>query len=52
MKECRTAEEAEAVIYQALIDKACKILGLDESEKTVIDFMYLFGVDSLIALEI
>jgi len=51
-EKCGSLEEAGAVISEALKAKLCKILGLDEKEKSVHDRMDSFGVDSLVALEI
>lgn len=51
-KEASSLEEAVDLVAEALKNKVCKMLGLDSDERTPQDRMDLFGVDSLVALEL
>ncbi|PVH95532.1 reducing type I polyketide synthase [Periconia macrospinosa] len=52
LKEASSIHDAGSIIAEALKNKLCKILGVEPSERSVNDRMELFGVDSLLALEL
>lgn len=50
--DAETLAVAGAAVAEALKEKLCRILGLEDEDKTVHDQMDSFGANSLIALEV
>lgn len=51
-EEADTLDIAAAAVAEELKLKLCKVLGVEAADKTINDQMSMFGIDSLIALEV